>query len=373
MVTIISLLIASSIPLACLFAIYKLDTYRTGERVVVGICFGWGLVAYFIAAQLNPAMIHWGIFERNMVLRFVGPALEETLKCLILLFIVRRAKFTYFVDGAIYGFAIGIGFAVVENWEYILGNPQSALFLAIGRVLSTNLIHATGSALIGTALGYARFDRSARRLLFLAIGVILAIGLHIGFNNLVTRVQGGIVLLYAAIVGFGGTGLIVWLIRRGLGDEKVWIEEKLGAADRVTRGEAALVQHLEKVDDLLAPLAQRFGPKKAKQIEEFLVLQARLGINRMSIEKHTDEKMRAALEKQVADLQLKMDAARREVGIYCMMYVRQIFPEGNSPLWGKLQAIIDERIASGAPRSGASLWDSLDKRARNTPGESGNE
>ena len=75
---------------------------------------------------------------------------------------MRRPKFTYFVDGAIYGFAIGIGFAVFENYEYIAGS-SAALNTAIGRVISTNLIHATASAIIGIAFGLARFQHTTGR------------------------------------------------------------------------------------------------------------------------------------------------------------------------------------------------------------------
>ena len=58
--------------------------------------------------------------------------------------------------------------------------------------------------------------------------------LHLGFNNLVTRVNSGLLLIYAATTGITGLIVIAWSIRRGLQEEKAWIEEMLGEADRVT-------------------------------------------------------------------------------------------------------------------------------------------
>jgi RsiW-degrading membrane proteinase PrsW (M82 family) len=364
MVAVIALLIASLIPVAVLYVIYTLDLYKTGTFRYILLSFFWGLIAYELAAQINPAMMDWGWISRDNVLRYSAPIVEEILKGIILLYIIRRPNFTYFVDGAIYGFATGIGFAIIENFEYVLGNPETALMVAIGRVISTNLIHATGSGIIGIALGASRFDHSRRQRLSLLAGLSLAVGLHIGFNNLVTRINNGFQLPAAALVGFAGAGFIALAIRRGLQDEKAWIEESLGMTDRVTSGEAAIVNRLKDIQEILEPLAQHFGPEKARMAEDFLLMQARLGIQRNTLQKLQDEKMRQAVEKQMDELRDKMDVIRRSVGTYCMLYLRNIFPEDSSPLWGRLDTLIQERAISGAVPAGPSLWSSLDQRIK---------
>ena len=59
--------------------------------------------------------------------------------------------------GAIYGFGVGIGFAVAENIFYLSNDAQGAgPMLAISRVLSTSLMHATASSLVGISLGGLR-------------------------------------------------------------------------------------------------------------------------------------------------------------------------------------------------------------------------
>jgi hypothetical protein len=245
---------------------------------------------------------------------------------------VRRPNFTYFVDGAIYGFAAGIGFAVVENYEYIANLQSAGLGLAISRVLSSNLIHASASALIGIAIGLARFERPLRRLLTMLAGWLVAILLHSVFNHLVISVTGGMLLVYAAGVGLGGAALIAFIISRGLAEEKQWIEEKLGDADRVTQKEAAIVQKLSGLQDILAPLAERFGSEKAEQIEKFLVIQARLGILRKTLDKLNDDKMRTAVETKWPTCVPKWikPSLRRQL---LHVVPRNIFPEGSSPLW----------------------------------------
>jgi hypothetical protein len=299
------------------------------------------------------------IFERLTVLQFIAPFEEEILKGLILIYLIRRPQFTYFVDGAIYGFAVGIGFAVVENYDYVLGTTTGALDVAIGRVISTNLIHATGSAIVGIAAGLARFSRGSGRILRVVVGLILAILLHTGFNNLVTRVESGWLLVYAAVVGITGVGAIWASIRRGLAEEKAWIEETLGMADRVTASEAAVVHRISDLDAILEPLAMRFGEEKASQIEEFLFMQARLGILRKTLEKLPDESLLEATRAEIAQIQQEMDAARRSVGSITMMYLRSIFPETDISLWSSIEGVIEKHIASHPAGAGSGLWEKL--------------
>jgi RsiW-degrading membrane proteinase PrsW (M82 family) len=294
MASVIALIIACLIPLLYLYLIRRADFYKTGNFRYVLLSVAWGLVAYELAVLVNTTLVDEGIVSRDQLIRFAAPAIEEILKGIIIFYLVSRADFRYFVDGAIYGFGAGIGFAIVENFEYVLGHPEAALMVAISRVSSTNLIHATGSAILGVALGHSRFDHSGslRRWGALAVGLLLSIGLHTGFNNMASN---GMLLAYAIASGLGAAAFIWYVIKQGLAEEKRWIEEKLPEFGRITHGEAAIVNQFEQVKKLLAPVAQHFGYQTADLCEEFLRKQAHLGILRKSAEKFKDnEPMRQA-------------------------------------------------------------------------------
>ena len=211
---ILAYLIAILIPLLALALIYKFDLYKTGQFPTILLCGVAGVLAVEAAGFFNGTIIRQGWMERMDVIRYAAPIIEEILKGLVLWILVQRPKFTYFVEGAVYGFAAGIGFAIVENFQYI-AKPEAGVVLAISRVISTNLIHATTCGLLGIALGIARFERLPRRILYSLGGLLVAMILHIGFNNLVTRVNSGLLLVYAAASGVGGAALIAYAIRRG--------------------------------------------------------------------------------------------------------------------------------------------------------------
>ena len=346
--SLIALAIATLIPLLVLVVIRALDLYQTGAFRIVLLCLAWGGIAYAGPYFINRFVYFRGLVDIEDLPRYFAPVAEEILKALILIYLVRRTSFTYFVDGAIYGFAVGIGFAVFENYEYILQNPYAGLGTAIARVLSANLMHASASSLVGVTLGLARFRRTAGHFGLLLGGLLLAMALHSLFNNLTTRPEiPGPVLVYSTVIGLGGVGAVAAVIFRGLAEEKAWIAEKLGMADRVTAQEVKVVQRLEDIQEVLAPLKKHFGEAKAEQIEKFLFAQARLGILRKTLEKLPDERMRQAVEAQMSDMRLEMEKTRRLVGSYCMASVRLLFPPETSPFLNRLQATMQARANSG--------------------------
>lgn len=365
-----ALLVATIIPALALIGMYSLDFYKTGEFKFVLVCAGAGIAAYGAAVLINPIPLRLGWIDYNQMLRYLAPVVEEILKASILLVLVRRPKFTYFVDGAIYGFAAGIGFAIFENYEYIFGHAGVAMAVAVNRVISTNLMHAGASALVGIVLGWARFQKPVQRVVFGSAGVLAAILLHMGYNNLVTRVTSGWLLVYAVLIGGGAAGLIALIIRRGLREEKAWIKETLGVADRVERQEVAAVQNIAKVDDVLKRLAGRFGPDTAAKIEKLLYTQARLGILRKMAEMMFDAKLRAGIQEEIGQLQQEMEQARRLIGSYAMVYLRYTHLEEMFSVYSVLEA----RLQDGAGQArgpGMGVFDRLRQHVVTSPKESG--
>jgi len=103
---------------------YKLDLYGTGSfRIVLFVCLGNGGLRAGLSHQHHARGA--GLITPDTLRRYFAPVSEKS-SALILIYLVRR-PFTYFVDGAIYGFAIGVGFAIIENYSYIFGNTTSML------------------------------------------------------------------------------------------------------------------------------------------------------------------------------------------------------------------------------------------------------
>lgn len=368
---IIGLVLAFTIPLIFLYIVWKLDFYQTGQFRFVSSALVWGPVAYGLAVTLNRSLVDNGLADWDGMVRYWAPISEEIIKALFLLYLVRRSEFTYSVDGAVYGFSAGIGFAVIENFEYVSGDPAIALAVALQRVFSTNLIHASSSAVIGIAMGLFRLEKSGSRWLMLVTGIALAMGQHMLFNNLINR---GTYLVVAVGAGFFGLAFVYVAMRRGRNQAQDWIKEKLGMIDRVTDGEARVVNRIENLDQILLPVVERFGAETADQVENLLFLQARLGIKRKTLESFQENKrMLRAIKAEMDEMRAQMEETRRAIGSYAMLFVRGTFSDEIISIWDQMQTKIQERSEATGGQKGGGLWSSLDDRVKRPQASEGIE
>jgi RsiW-degrading membrane proteinase PrsW (M82 family) len=362
MIVSIAIGIALIVPLIFLFFLRRFDLFSTGKYIFNIITIVCGIVAYILAAQINPAMVNAGWVTWDQVIRITAPFIEEILKAIILIYLVQRADFNYVVDGALYGFGAGIGFAIIENYEYVSGNPEIALTIALARVFSTNLVHATGSGLIGTALAYRRGDSSWRGGVVVAGGYVFSIVLHMVFN---TMVSAGAFIIVAVIFGLTGMMLIWYVIRRGMYTQKQWVGEKLGVEDRVTKAETKAVTGIDKVvDDLLKPFEDRFGNEKIPIVRDLLYKQAEIGIKRKLLDSTPSPTKRKEIEEIVLRLGREMEVLRNQIGMYPMMFVRAVYLEQDVKVWDSINARV---IAASTGQKGGGLWDRVNDRVKQSP------
>jgi RsiW-degrading membrane proteinase PrsW (M82 family) len=356
--------IAFLIPLLFLYFIRSRDLFGTGKFHFVLVSIAWGCVSYLIAAQINPLIINMGWASREMVIRVIGPLLEEVLKSLILIYLITRADFNYVVDGAVYGFGAGIGFAIIENFEYVIGNSEIAIIVAVARVFSTNLIHAAGSGVIGVALSMWRAEKGLKSWLWVFVGYVFASVFHMIFNTMVST---GAAVAIAVIFGGVGIGVIYLAIQRGLNIQKTFISEQLGELNRVTKNEVRALNSIEEIEKLLKPLALQFGKDKAEKVKAMMARQAEIAIKSKMLDTTFNKAKKDEMLKIIDNLHAEMEVLRDEIGSYCMLFVRQVYlSQDNLNLWGS----INDRVAeSSTGQKGGGLWDRAASRAQSSKSE----
>ncbi|MEM1412882.1 MAG: PrsW family glutamic-type intramembrane protease, partial [Pseudomonadota bacterium] len=93
---------------------YKLVTLRS---VLAAIAAGAALTV--LAYVLNTEIRQISGMPFSAHARYVAPVVEEVLKAAIIVWLFRTHRIGFLVDGAIFGFAVGAGFAVAENFFYL--------------------------------------------------------------------------------------------------------------------------------------------------------------------------------------------------------------------------------------------------------------
>lgn len=334
-IELLAYIIAIAIPVFYIYTMRILDLFGTTKLQILFICLLWGATGAFgLAYGINNWLI--GAIGFALVAGLTAPITEEILKALVIFYYTQRPQFRYVVDGAIYGFTVGIGFAAVENILYInreLGG--GALTLAISRVLSTNLMHATASGIVGVSMGNLRSARSPMRRAWDYAGILLAITIHIAFNQLVGSLEGPLLLLVAIAFGIGGGVFVGFLINQGLAEAKERFNETLGMNVGVSIGERQAVQNIGSsgMEHVFKEMEESFGAEKIHLIRRLLATQANIGILQNNLKGPASQRLRTAWEKEVEELKVEVENLRKQLGIYVTSYMNRIFPEASDPMW----------------------------------------
>ena len=167
---------------AFLVVLVVLDSYKLVRlRAVLGVVLA-GMLAAGVAYAVNGALLPY--FKFATYTRYVAPFAEEALKALVIVALIRAHRIGFLVDAAIFGFAVGTGFAMVENLHYLALQPGSALGTWVVRGFGTALMHG-GAAASFAVLALALVERAGRwSARALVPGYALAVLLHSAFNHL---------------------------------------------------------------------------------------------------------------------------------------------------------------------------------------------
>src|SRR5438128_6478665 len=350
-----SILFASVIPLLFLYLIKWLNFFETHRVRLILLALVWGAIATELSYLVSHPMRL--VLGMPFVVTHTAPIVEEIFKSLVLLYLVRRADTTFFVDGAVYGFASGIGFAIAENMLYLSRvDADTGLIVGATRAFMASVLHGSLTAIVGMAVAGFPLGRVKHPLVAWVIGLTIAIAVHTVYNNTAVHqfLFGQTGLLVLAGIAFSALLLVSVAILWGLRRERTRLRKSLGVQAGVSKGEAMLVQRIDDLDDLLEPVEARFGEIKREQVANVLLLGAQLAMKQEMIRETKDPELRAELVPQITELKRELKQQRHEVGVYVMSYVRSILPKTTWTLWARHGQILTKLET---PRT--NLWSAL--------------
>jgi len=172
------------LPVCCfLAALVFLDSYKlVPMRWILG-AIGLGCVATIVSYPLNVGI--GGLLNIDFVTltRYVAPVIEEALKALIIVVLIRNNRIGFLVDAAIFGFAVGTGFAILENLFYLQYSPDMSLGTWIVRGFGTAIMHGGATAIFAIVAHTLMGQRTTKSRLLLIPGFIIAVIVHSLFNH----------------------------------------------------------------------------------------------------------------------------------------------------------------------------------------------
>jgi RsiW-degrading membrane proteinase PrsW (M82 family) len=171
--------------LTFLGALLYMDSYKLVKlrsvilTVVAGALIAWA--CYFVnGAILSATGLDWATFSR-----YVAPLVEESLKGLVILVLIRFRRIGFLVDAAIFGFAVGTGFSILENVYYFVSlvAKDSGIGTWIIRGFGTAIMHGGATSILAvTCLNFLDHP-SKRGALAMIPGLGLAYTVHALYNH----------------------------------------------------------------------------------------------------------------------------------------------------------------------------------------------
>lgn len=168
-----------------LAALMLMDSYKLTPRRAVVLSLAVGALVAVIALFLNRTATDVLGLPPWALRRYLAPLVEEVLKAAFVLALVRSGRVGFMVDAGIHGFAVGTGFALLENLYYATALADGRLTLWLVRGLGTAVMHGSTTAMVAV-LTKGLTDRHGSFGIARALpGLALALVTHSFFNHLV--------------------------------------------------------------------------------------------------------------------------------------------------------------------------------------------
>jgi RsiW-degrading membrane proteinase PrsW (M82 family) len=141
-------LLLGLLPVCCfLAALVYLDSYKLVpiRRVLAVIALGSVTAALsYLGSMIALDLIG---MDFTAYTRYIAPVIEEALKATVIVVLLRLNRIGFLVDAAILGFAVGAGFAILENLYFLRIVPETQLGTWIVRGFGTALMHGGATAI----------------------------------------------------------------------------------------------------------------------------------------------------------------------------------------------------------------------------------
>jgi RsiW-degrading membrane proteinase PrsW (M82 family) len=239
-----------------------MDSFKLAKPSAIAAAIGWGVVAAFLCDAVYSALAPVLPFSEMRYSQFVAPVIEETAKAAFVVYLILRRRIGFPVDAAQLGFAVGTGFAVVENYHYLQVLSDASIVLWAVRGLGTAMLHGTATAVFAMLAQTATERHRDRKVAVFVPGWLAAVVIHAAFNLLpFSPVAMTATLLIALPL------IVLWVFQRSEQATREWVGAGLDLDLMLHETFASEALALTRFGTYLRELRQRFpGPVVADML-----------------------------------------------------------------------------------------------------------
>jgi RsiW-degrading membrane proteinase PrsW (M82 family) len=328
MMAVPAVLVALTPVVVFLVALVVMDTFRlVSPRAIAGTA------VYGAASAIAGLWLHswlrdaYGIAPA-VISRYVAPFTEEAAKAALMGALIAAGRIVFPVEAAVLGFAIGTGFALIENATYLRAMPDAALLVWMVRGFGTAMLQGATTAIFAMA-AKALGDKYPRRWLAAMIGMWLAVAaIHSAFNHrwLPPVAQALIVLIVLPLV-------VLWVFARSEAATREWIGAGLDL-DLVLI-ELMTSQHFEatRFGRYLAELRARMPGSVVADMWCLLRIELELSVQAKALLMARDAGVEVPIDNDLAAALAEREVLKRSIGKAGLLAIEPLRVTTGRDLW----------------------------------------
>lgn len=179
----INVAIALAPVVAFLVLLWFMDSFRLVRPVSVASAILYGVGVAVAVLVLHQWLIQVQQVPAGVLSRYIAPLTEETAKAGFVAVLIATARVGFLVDAAVLGFAVGTGFALFENFNYLRALADATVVVWVVRGLGTAMLQGATTAIFAMlAKTYADQHRDRLAFAFLP-GLAAAMAIHSIYNH----------------------------------------------------------------------------------------------------------------------------------------------------------------------------------------------
>lgn len=271
--TVVSLAVSVLPVFFFLSALVLLDSYKLIPLSAILIAVAAGALSGFVAYGVNVSLYPALGLDISRYSKFVAPFIEETLKAIYIIWLLRRNKVGFVVDAATYGFAVGTGFAFVENILSLHVNPDSTIWTWVIRGFGTAMMHSGTTAIFAMVSRTLHKRAPVMRPVLLLPGLAVAAVLHSTYNQFLVSP-----LLATALIVLVFPYVFMFLFQKSERETRSWLGTGFDTDQELLRVMRAGAMSDTPVGIYLKGLRTSFQPEVIVDMLCLLRLRAELGI-----------------------------------------------------------------------------------------------
>ncbi len=306
-----------------LFDSFKLITARL---TLAALCAG--ALAAILAVTANQLLFNWTGLDTAAFSRFVSPVSEELLKILLIIWLVHANRLGFLVDAAIAGFAVGAGFAIVENIYYMSVLVDAGLATWLVRGFGTAVMHG-GATAIAAIISKDLADRKVLPpfLVYLP-GLGAAILIHALFNMFLLPP------LTAALMVFILLPPVLYLVfRRSEQNTREWLGSGLDSDTEMLRLLLAGNISETRIGQYLKSIQEKFSPDVVGDMICYLRVYLELSIKAKGLLIMKENGFDLPDDPEIESQFTEMGFLEKNIGRTGMLAIQPLLKISNTDLW----------------------------------------